>query len=62
MALDPICKMTVDESTAKFTSELEGKTFYFCAQRCKEMFDEDPDYYLVEQRQHSIHDCTGGGH
>jgi YHS domain-containing protein len=62
MALDPICKMTVDESTAKFTSEFEGKTFYFCAPRCKEMFDEDPDYYLVEQQQQSTHDCTGGGH
>jgi YHS domain-containing protein len=29
MAIDPICKMTVDEKTAKFTSEYKGKKYYF---------------------------------
>ena len=60
MALDPICKMTVDESTAEFTSELEAKTYYFHDQRCKEQFDEDPEYYLVEMRHHDSHLCGGG--
>ena len=31
MAIDPICKMTVDEKTAKFTSDYKGKRYYFCA-------------------------------
>jgi YHS domain-containing protein len=28
MAIDPVCKMTVDEKTAKFKSEYKGKTYY----------------------------------
>ena len=42
MAIDPICKMTVDEKTAKFTSEYKGKKYYFCAPGCKKKFDTDP--------------------
>jgi YHS domain-containing protein len=45
MAIDPICKMTVDEKTAKFTSVYKGKTYYFCAPGCKHMFDKDPEKY-----------------
>ncbi len=29
MAVDPVCKMDVDEATAKFTAEYKGKTYYF---------------------------------
>ncbi|MGB4236254.1 MAG: YHS domain-containing protein [Methanoregulaceae archaeon] len=45
MAIDPICKMTVDEKTAKFTSVYKGKTYYFCAPGCKKKFDNDPEKY-----------------
>ncbi len=46
MAIDPICKMTVDEKTAKFTSVYKGKTYYFCAPGCKRTFDKDPEKYV----------------
>ncbi|MFZ1897882.1 YHS domain-containing protein [Methanoregula sp.] len=45
MAIDPICKMTVDEKTAKLTSEYRGRKYYFCAPGCKKKFDEDPAKY-----------------
>ncbi|MDD1709081.1 MAG: YHS domain-containing protein [Methanoregulaceae archaeon] len=45
MAVDPICKMTVDEKTAKFKSEYKGRTYYFCAPGCKNKFDTDPAKY-----------------
>lgn len=45
MATDPVCGMTVDESTATITSEHQGKTYYFCAPGCKREFDEDPERY-----------------
>ena len=45
MAIDPICKMTVDENTAKYTSEYEGKKYYFCAPGCKKTFDSEPKKY-----------------
>jgi len=42
MAIDPICKMNVDEKTAKWTSDYLGKKYYFCAPGCKRTFDKDP--------------------
>lgn len=46
MAVDPVCKMNVNEKTAKFKSEYKGKTYYFCEQACKKSFDEAPEKYL----------------
>lgn len=46
MAEDVICKMQVDEKTAKWKSEYKGKTFYFCAPGCKKKFDSDPTKYV----------------
>lgn len=48
MAVDPVCKMDVDEASAKFTSEYKGKTYYFCAPGCKKLFERDPEAYLKE--------------
>ena len=45
MAIDPICKMTVDEATAKFVSDYKGRKYYFCAPGCKAAFDADPEKY-----------------
>ncbi|UCF69689.1 MAG: heavy metal translocating P-type ATPase [candidate division WOR-3 bacterium] len=50
MAIDPICKMTVDEKTAQYKSEFEGKTYYFCAPGCKKKFDENPREYAEESK------------
>ena len=46
MAIDPICKMTVDESTAQYVSEYNGKKYYFCAPGCKKLFDENPEKFV----------------
>jgi YHS domain-containing protein len=45
MAVDPICKMTVDEKTAKWRSEYKGKSYYFCAPGCKAEFESNPEKY-----------------
>jgi YHS domain-containing protein len=39
MAVDPVCKMNMDEKTAKLTSDYKGKKYYFCAPYCKKAFD-----------------------
>ena len=46
MAIDPVCKMTVDEKTATIKSEFKGETYYFCAPGCKKAFDANPEKYL----------------
>jgi xanthine dehydrogenase accessory factor len=48
-ALDPVCHMTVEIATAHFTSEYNGKTYYFCAAGCKRSFDKDPEKYLQSE-------------
>jgi len=45
VAMDPICKMSVNESDAKYTSVHEGKKFYFCSAACKQQFDKNPKKY-----------------
>lgn len=45
MVVDPVCRMSVDEKTAKWKSEYKGKTYYFCAPMCKQKFDRSPDRY-----------------
>lgn len=42
MAIDPVCKMDVNEETAEHKTEYEGKTYYFCAAGCKSTFEENP--------------------
>jgi YHS domain-containing protein len=46
MAVDPVCKMEVDEKTAMFKAEYQGKTYYFCAPGCKKQFEKDPGKFL----------------
>jgi len=48
MVKDPVCGMNVDEKTAKFKSEYMGKTYYFCNQSCKEVFDKNPKRFAED--------------
>ena len=47
MAIDPVCKMEVEESKAAATSEYQGKKYYFCAIGCKKAFNQNPEKYLT---------------
>lgn len=44
--IDPVCKMTVDPATAKWSSVHGGTTYSFCSPGCKASFDQDPHKYL----------------
>ena len=46
MAKDLVCGMNVDEKTAQWTSEYKGNTYYFCAERCKQVFDKKPERFV----------------
>lgn len=62
MAKDPICGMMVDEKKAKFKSDYNGKTFYFCAPSCKATFDKDPAKYASSGGKSGGSCCCCGGH
>jgi len=46
-AIDPICHMTVEIATARYTSVYKGETYYFCSAGCKKSFEKEPEKYLV---------------
>jgi YHS domain-containing protein len=46
MAIDPVCKMEVDEKKAPAKSLYKGKMYYFCSAGCKKAFESDPEKYL----------------
>lgn len=49
MQKDPVCGMDVDPEKAKAvrrTSDFQGKTYYFCADSCKQQFDKNPERYV----------------
>jgi xanthine dehydrogenase accessory factor len=46
MALDPICGMQVDISSAKYIYEHAGTIYYFCSAGCQKKFAENPEQYL----------------
>ncbi len=46
MPKDQVCGMEVDESSPKHQFQHRGKTYYFCTERCKTSFEQDPEKYL----------------
>ncbi|MET0485778.1 MAG: XdhC family protein [Candidatus Rokuibacteriota bacterium] len=46
-AIDPICGMSVEIASARYRSDVAGRTTYFCCLHCKETFDGDPGRYLA---------------
>ncbi len=59
MVKDPICGMMIDEKKAKFKSDYNGKTFYFCASSCKVTFDKSPAKY-AGSADTTGHSCNCG--
>jgi YHS domain-containing protein len=55
MAKDPVCNMMVDMTTAQWTSEYEGQTYYFCAPGCKQAFEAEPTKYISGGASHEGH-------
>jgi len=38
--------MELEEKEAKFKTDYQGKTYYFCSLSCKKKFDTNPKRYL----------------
>jgi YHS domain-containing protein len=51
MAIDPVCKMDVDEKKAAATYEYKGKMYYFCTAGCRENFSKDPEKFLKSKEK-----------
>ena len=46
MTKDPVCGMAVAEGDTSLTSEYMHRTFHFCSERCRKLFDLHPNNYV----------------
>lgn len=44
---DPVCGMIISKLGAAATSVYHKKTYYFCAERCRDEFENDPQQYIA---------------
>lgn len=45
-SIDPVCGMSVATASARYKTEFQERSFYFCCLRCKETFERSPETYL----------------
>ena len=48
MAPDPVCGMSVDKESAAAQTEVDGRTFYFCAKGCRDEFMAAPEKFRAQ--------------
>ncbi len=48
-AIDPVCGMAVDPTTAPWTLVHDGATYVFCAAGCRSAFAREPSRYLAPE-------------
>lgn len=46
-AVDPVCHMLVEVATARYKSDYNGQTYYFCAPGCKRTFEKNPQQFVM---------------
>jgi Cu+-exporting ATPase len=44
--MDPVCKMEVEPGEEAGKSVFQGKTYYFCSDEDKQLFDKNPEKYV----------------
>ena len=47
MAIDPVCKMEVDENKTEYHTSVGGKLYFFCSEKCQEEFEKNPERFLM---------------
>lgn len=43
---DPVCGRQVSTDQAQYSTDVEGKKYYFCSEECKQKFEDDPRRYV----------------
>jgi len=58
-AHDEVCGMSIEVEDAAANVRFQGKTYYFCSDRCRGMFETHPDRYVPVQDEEAE---PGDGH
>ena len=60
---DEVCGMSIDSESAAASVEFRGKTYYFCSDRCRQMFEAHPERYVpVAERDEEAGGAHGHAH
>lgn len=46
--VDPICGAEVDPAKTPYKTMYKGKIYYFCCKHCLRVFEENPEYYIIQ--------------
>jgi Cu+-exporting ATPase len=49
--IDPVCKMEIHKGEAMATSTYKRRKYYFCSTGCKNLFDQNPEQYMAEEKK-----------
>ncbi len=44
--VDPVCGMSVDPDSKGIIAIIDGETYYFCAEGCRQSFETNPKKFL----------------
>ena len=44
--VDPVCGMAVVPGSKGIITTIDGETFYFCAEGCRQSFEKNPNKFL----------------
>lgn len=51
--IDPVCGMKVVPGKTKLVSLYQGRSYWFCAQTCREAFEANPQKHLGPKKRKS---------
>ncbi|MBI3170731.1 MAG: YHS domain-containing protein [Chloroflexi bacterium] len=49
--IDPVCEMKVDPQNPPFQVSFKERTYYFCSEACKHLFQHDPEKYVKSETE-----------
>lgn len=64
---DEVCGMTIEAETAATSVEFQDKRYHFCTVRCRQKFEEHPEWYVpisgdgTAEKGHGGNSDTGKG-
>ncbi len=59
---DPLCGRLLAPVAITPKSEYRGKTYYFCCDLCKQLFDREPQKYALEKDGKDEQNIKGDRH
>ncbi len=52
--IDPVCEMKVDLQNPPYKVSYKGKTYYFCSEVCKHLFERVPEQYVKTEGKQGL--------